>query len=212
MRRILCAATAIMAMSWVTQVNAGTMTAGFKGGVNWGDLSGDNAPDNASMRTGFQGGAFLRSDINPQFGVQGEVLYVQKGVEGDFLTDDLDIHPATYKLDYIDIPIVFVANFPAGDKFGFNVFGGPSFNFNTGATADVEEHGSVDLDNVKGFEFGAVIGAGLAYKLSSMSLIADVRYSLGASSISDDIDGESIDVKNRGIGLMAGLSFPLGAK
>jgi hypothetical protein len=202
----------MVAMVSVARVDAATWTAGAKGGVNWGDLGGDNAPENTSARAGFQGGAFARCNPTEQFGVQAEILYVQKGAEGDFLTEDLDIHPATYKLDYIDIPIVFVANFPAGDKLGFNVFGGPSFNFNTGATADVEEHGTIDLNNVKSFEFGAVIGAGLAYELSSMSLIADVRYSLGASPVVDDVGGQSVDAKNRGIGLMAGLSFPLGGK
>jgi hypothetical protein len=39
-----------------------------------------------------------------------------------------------------------------------------------------------------------------------------VRYGIGATSILKEIEGVSFDVKNRGIGIMAGLAFPLGGK
>lgn len=186
--------------------------AGFKGGVNLGDFSGDDAPDNSSTRTGFSGGAFYGIGINEQFGVRGEVNYVQKGSEGAVQTEDGDIHDGTYKLDYVEIPLLFVADFPAGDKFAFSIFAGPTFAFNTTAEVEVPAHNATEsLDNIKGFEFGAAIGGGIEYMLSSFSIIADLRYSLGASSVADDA-GESIDIKNTGIGVMAGVKFPLGGK
>jgi hypothetical protein len=187
--------------------------AGVKGGVNMGDFSGDDTPGNSSTRTGFSGGAFYGIGINDQFGVRGELNYVQKGAEGAVQTEDGDTHDGTYKLDYVEIPVLFLADFPAGEKFAFSIFAGPTFAFNTTAEVEVPAHNETEkLDNVKGFEFGAAVGGGIEYMLSSFSIIADLRYSLGASSVSDDVDGVSIDVKNTGIGIMAGVKFPLGAK
>jgi Outer membrane protein beta-barrel domain len=211
MRRLLVAVCAIAALAFAPQAHAAKITGGLKAGGNFGDLGGSDAPDNPKMRSAFQGGGFLEGQINERLGLRGEVLYVQKGVEGDYLTDDGDIHTALYKLDYVDIPVVFVTNFPAGGKFAFTVFAGPSFNFNLSAKAAVEER-TIDLENVKSFEFGAVIGGGATYALSKFSLLADVRYSMGATSVSDDVQGQSVDVKNRGIGVMGGISFPIGAQ
>jgi len=211
MKRILAAAMIVALAGVATQANATGLYGGFKGGVNFGDINGDNAPDNTSMRTGFLGGVFIGNPINEQFGLRAEVLYAQKGVKGDVEVNNTTVE-GTYKLDYIDIPLEFVVNFAAGDKMGFNIFAGPSFNFNTSAKVDAGQYGEGDIDNIKGFEFGAVIGAGLSYMFSSASFIVDARYSLGATSASDDIDGQSVDVKNAGIGIMAGFSFPLGSK
>ena len=42
-----------------------------------------------------------------------------------------------------------------------------------------------------------------------MSLMLEGRYYMGATNV---IDVDPSDVKNRGIGIMAGVEFPLGAK
>jgi len=209
-RVILCGM--ILAPVLAGPAGAGTMYVGVKGGVNMGDLGGDDAPTHTSMRTGFTGGAFLGSDLNEQFGVRGEVLYVQKGVEGDITTMDGDVHPGKANVDYIDVPILLDARFPAGDKLGFDVFAGPSFNFNLKSEVTTEDGLEDRKDQTKSFEFGAAIGAGVRYVLSSVSIVADVRYSLGASTLSEDVEGQSVDVKNRGIGVCAGLSFPMGGR
>ncbi|HEU4364890.1 MAG TPA: porin family protein [Candidatus Krumholzibacteria bacterium] len=183
--------------------------AGFKGGVNMADVSGDDVEalvGDTEMRNGFSGGAFFGVGIGEQFGVQIEGLYVMKGAKADDAGTEV-----TLKTDYIEFPILFVAKLPAGDKLNFNLFGGPTLGFNI--KAEVEEGGvTTDIkDDTKSFEFGAAIGAGFEYMLESFSIIADVRYSLGASSILEDVGGESIDAKNRGIGIMAGVSFPIGS-
>lgn len=196
-----------------TNADAKKMYGGIKGGVNMADLSADeDAIGNTSMRNGFSGGGFLGCDMNPQFGARAEVLYVMKGAKGDITTMDGDVHEGTVSLDYIDVPVLFVANISGGDKLGFNIFAGPSFNFNLKSEIDTEDGLEDRKDSTKSFEFGAVIGGGFEYMLSSFSLLADVRYSMGASSIVEDVEGLSIDVKNRGIGIMAGLKFGLGGE
>ncbi|HXV14507.1 MAG TPA: hypothetical protein VEC56_09915, partial [Candidatus Krumholzibacteria bacterium] len=79
--------------------------------------------------------------------------------------------------------------------------------FNLSAEAEDKDHGETfDLD-VETFEFGATFGGGIEYTMSSMSIIGDFRFALGATSISDEFDG-----KNSGVGMMVGVKFPLGAR
>jgi len=186
--------------------------AGFKGGVNIAELGGDDASENSSSRTGFDGGLFYGVDFSDAFGGRIEGLYVMKGGEGEFvIPGDDHAHESIIKLDYIEIPVLFQANFPAGEKLAFNLFAGPTFAFNIGAEVEVPGHNEVvDIsDNVESFEFGAAVGGGAEYKVSSMWIVFDVRYSMGASNV---VDAADADVKTRGIGIMAGLKFPLGAQ
>jgi hypothetical protein len=213
MKPYLSFACAALALALAAPTHAETITAGIEAGGMFADFGGDDAPDNLSTRNAFMGGGFVTYPINVRLGVRGEVLYVQKGAEGDFLTDDGDIHTALYKLDYVDIPVLFTGNFPAGSsKFAFEVLAGPSFNFNLSAKAAVEEHGTLELANVKSFELGAVVGVGVLYALEKVSLVGDARYSMSVTSFSDDVAGQSVDVKNQGFGIMGGIAFPLGAE
>lgn len=209
MKQLLTVVCAVVLVVLSAQAQAGTITGGLKAGANFGDFAGDDKPENLTTRNAFQGGGFVQFPISQRLGVRGEILYAQKGAEGDIVVEDGDTHTALYKLDYVDVPVLFIANFPAGDsKFGFNVFAGPSFNFNISAKAAIEEHGTEDLDNVEGFELGAVVGAGATYALSKFSLLADVRYAMGITSWSDDVG----DTTNSGIGVMGGVMFPIGAE
>lgn len=211
MKKFIAIACVMLCVGFAASANAAKWSAGVKGGINIANLSGDDAEDTSS-RTGFIGGAFAQADVSDEFGFRLEALYVMKGATEsvDSLVTPID---ATFKLDYVEFPLLFVFNLASSEKVGLNIFGGPTFAFNMGADLEVEGIGSEDIgDFVKGFEFGAAIGAGIEYKLTSMSLTFDARYSLGASTIAEDNEftGESADVKNRGIGLMAGLKFPLG--
>jgi hypothetical protein len=185
--------------------------AGVKGGINMADFSGDDAPDNTDTRNAFTGGAFFGWGINEQFGVQIEGLYVSKGATGkdDSFGEPVD---ATLKLDYVEFPILFAVRFPAGDKLAFDVFAGPTLGFNI--KAEYEAGGvTEDLkDETESFEFGAAIGGGLYYMMESFSILADVRYAMGATTTQKDFEGESYDVKNKGIGIMVGVAFPIGSK
>jgi Outer membrane protein beta-barrel domain len=204
---ILCAiALCVLAGS----AAAREMYAGVKGGVNIASLSGDTA-DNLDSKNGFIGGAFYGVNFSDGFGGRLEALYVMGGAEGEFVVPGEDHgHESTVTLDYVQFPLLFVVNVPASEKVVFNFALGPTFSFNTTAEVEDHEHGeTVDISgSVNGFEFGGLIGGGVAYKLSSMSLLLDARYSMGATNV---VDAEPSDVKNRGIGVMAGLSFPLGS-
>jgi len=199
---LLCAA---MLVGSLGDAEAGTKYFGVKGGVNIADMTGNDA-EGLGSRNGFIGGAFFGVDFAEGFGVRIDGLYVQKGAEGPFPTDDGDIHNTVFKLDYIEFPVLFTVGFPAGENFAVNLVAGPTFGFNTTAEAEIEEHGTEEVAGAESFEFGAAFGGGLEYILSSFSIIADVRYAIGATSIVEDVDA-----KNAGVGVMLGVKFPLGA-
>lgn len=218
MRKFVAVLSAVALIGFASQASAQGMYAGIKGGVNFGNVGGDDAPDDTSMRTGFQGGLFIGKDVSEAFGFRAEALWVQKGAKADEdFGPGIGVVEVTYKADYVDIPVFFVYHLPAGESVTIDLFAGPSFNFNISAEAEADGGESEDIDNVESFEFGAAIGAGIAKKMASgKSIGLDVRYSLGATSIFSEVDlpgggTADVDVKNSGIGLMAFFQVPLGS-
>jgi hypothetical protein len=140
------------------------------------------------------GGAFYGIDFTPDFGARIEALYVMGGAEGLYETPDGDTHESVVSLDYVQFPLLFVVKIPTSEKIVFNLALGPTFSFNTTAEVDIPEHGeTLDISNtVNSFEFGALIGGGVEYALSSMSILLDVRYSAGATNV---IDAGPSDIK-----------------
>jgi opacity protein-like surface antigen len=214
MKRLLSILTVIALVSFAAQAQAAGMYAGVKGGVNIANVGGDDAGDTSS-RTGFQGGLFIGKHVNDQFGFRVEGLYVQKGAKADVEVTPGNTVEVTSKLDYIEFPILFVYDLTHSETMGFNLFAGPTLGFNMTAKAEADGGESTDIDNIKSFEFGAAIGAGLEKKMASGKAIGlDVRYSLGATSILEDVTVGSTttspSIKNHGIGIMASFSVPIG--
>lgn len=203
MKRTLLTLSAIALVAFAATANAAGLYGGVKAGANFANMSDI---DDSSMRTGFQGGLFVGKDVNPQFGFRVEGLYVQKGAKVDVTTPAAG--EVTYKLDYIEFPILFVYNLSNSETMGFNLFAGPTLGFNM--SAKIED---TDVkDDTESFEFGAAIGAGLAKKMASGKAITlDARYSLGATGVGKDVPDNVDNPKNRGIGIMIGLQMPLGS-
>lgn len=206
-RATLATAATLIACS-VQTAAAVTSAFGFKAGVNFAEFTGDINLNEANARAGVMGGAFIQHAINPQTAIRFEALWASKGT--DFSNTDPD--DSSVELDYIEFPILFVVDFRPEEPVAFHAFLGPTFGFITSAKA-VEDGLSRDLDDyVEHYEFGIAIGLGFEYVLSPMSIVLDGRYSSGFTHVIQDLtDGNSIDVNNRGIGVMAGLAFPLGA-
>jgi hypothetical protein len=187
--------------------------------------------DIGDMKLGFVGGAYATAHINERFGVRLEALYFKKGGEGDnsgqlFVYDEFDILMGvidvsgknTVTLDYFEIPLLAVFSFPAGATTTFDVFAGPALAFKTAAefetevTLSVEGYSqtateTVDIgDEVNGTDFGGVLGAGLTFNLTTVSLFAEARWTFGFTNVPEDDDA---DFKNSAFGFMVGLGIPL---
>jgi hypothetical protein len=204
---------------------------GLKAGVSAAKLSGDDTKysyevdaDNyekgefTDMKLGFVGGAFATAHVNKQFGVRLEALYFQKGGEGTAEGKDGGVAftaDQTITLDYFEIPLLAVLSFPAGTSGTFDIFAGPAIAFNVTAKSKYEwtrggESGTeeADLEDVKGTDFGGVLGVGFTLGMDSMNLFADARWEMGFTTI-DDSEAEA-DIKNNAFAFMIGVGFPLG--
>jgi opacity protein-like surface antigen len=190
---------------------------GVKGGVAMQKLGGDDVEsDEVESRTGFVGGAYYQTDFSPNVGVRVELLYFMKGATGDSASVDV-----TFKFDYIELPVLLMANIPVGDTGRFSVFGGPTVGYNVAADLEASSGGlslSGDLDDaIADFEFGLTFGAGLSFDVGSVIVGVDGRYGLGLTTVADDdfaeeFGVEDADVTNEGFAFMASIGFPIGSK
>jgi len=213
---------------WTDAIAQTTWEIGLKAGMGGAKLTGDDVKsftffvdelnyvegDVEDMKMGFVGGGYATAHFAKQFGVRLEALYVQKGGTGD-LTGEFDGFPfqveMSFKLDYIEFPLLAVVSFPAGTSGTFDLFAGPAVAFNLNAELEVEAEGqsaSEDIENASSTDFGGVVGAGFTLALTSVNLFADARWEWGFTNIVDsDLDA---DIKNNAFGFMIGVGFPLG--
>jgi opacity protein-like surface antigen len=218
----------LVLMTFATLASAQvTWSAGVKGGINLSTPTGDDAKlvavdseanvfesDIDGYRTGFLGGGFVTAKIHENFGVRLEALFAQKGGKGE-LTDAPHTQDYQLKVDYVEIPLLAIAMFPAHDKATVHASVGPTISFNTNAKEiwvfDGEE-GELDIDEItKSTDFGITLGAGIDVKVHErVTVIIDARYNRGLTKVQTDGDGQDIDIKNSAFGIMAGLSFPFG--
>lgn len=163
-------------------VNAQDFHFGAKAGVNFSTFVGDGA-DGADGRTNFHVGAVGNVKISDVFAVQPEILFSAQGAE--FTEEGTTVE---FKYNYINVPIL--ADFTVTDGLSFQA--GPQFGF---LINDEAEAGgvTVDLDDLgidsKGFDFGAAVGA--QYRLPSIDLFFQARYTFGLSEIADDADSQN---------------------
>jgi hypothetical protein len=213
---------------WTDAIAQTTWEIGLKAGMGAAKLTGDDVTsftfyldesnyvqgDVGDMRMGFVGGGYATAHFNKQFGLRLEALYVQKGGKGD-LAGEIDGLPfeieMTFKLDYIELPLLAVVSFPAGASGTFDIFAGPALAFNLSAELEAEAAGqsaSEDIENASSTDFGGVVGAGFTLALTSVDIFADARWEWGFTNIVDS-DLEA-DIKNSAFGFMIGVGFPLG--
>jgi hypothetical protein len=176
---------------------------GVKGGINFANVNfeGEDADVNFDSRTGFVGGLFVVVPSNNQFALQAEALYSQKGAkveEGGFTS--------TIKLDFLDVPVLARFSTPATNGSSFHVFAGPSFGFKLSAEAESSFEGEEDSDDlddeVKSFDLGLVLGAGVEFG----RFLIDGRYTWGMTDLNND-DTEDVKAKTRTFSIMAGFRF-----
>ncbi|MBT8259478.1 MAG: PorT family protein [Bacteroidia bacterium] len=161
---------------------------GLKAGLNLATITGDET-DDLSSRFAFHAGGVVNFGISDKFSVQPEVLYSAQGFDfegSDFGFDGMD---GTFKMDYINIPVL--AQYEVAD--GFSLEAGPQIGFMVSAKAEVESV-EVDVDEFfKSTDFSGVVGAN--YALAN-GLNFDARYAFGLSDIWDIPEADDVSNKN----------------
>jgi Outer membrane protein beta-barrel domain len=196
-----------MALPIAAQSTAGPLRVGVMAGLNSATLGGSDA-DDADRKNGLLAGVYLVKPLTSSIALRPELLYSQKGAETSF--DDEDFSgKVKFKLDYIDIPVLLQFEPTGGGDVRPHLFLGPSFGFKasckiegtgSGVSASVDcEDSDIDL---KSFDVGGVVGAGLSFPLGGVRAALGARYQHGFS----DLESGS-SVKNRVLSLHIGLEF-----
>lgn len=175
MRKLLL--SAFILLGTITTINAQSF--GIKAGVNFANLSGDDA-DGFDGLTSFHVGAVAELKVFENLSLQPELLF---STQGATINDD------EYKLNYLALPVM--AKFYLNDKL--SVLAGPTFGVLVSETDDVNPN------DTNTFDFG--LAGGLEYKIVG-GLFAHARYGVGLSEIS-----ENSDIKNSLFQISLGYMF-----
>jgi hypothetical protein len=176
---------------------------GVKGGISMANFYGDDV-ENTSIKIGAAGGAFVTAHITEMFGVRLEGLYMQKGAKGEYEDTTGTTVEEKAKFDYIEIPLLGVASFEAGEKMMINVFAGPALGILVSAKWEDEDV----KDFTKSMDFGVTGGAGFTYAMEAFTILLEGRFTLGLMNTDDSED--ACDCKNMNFAVMGGFSIPFG--
>jgi hypothetical protein len=198
-----------VSLLFVLAVNTGTFAQlkfGAKAGLNIANIGGDDA-DNTDSKIGLVLGGLMSYQFSDMFAVQPEVLYTMKGA-----TDEGGGTEYTLSLNYIEIPVLlkFLIPIQGSGSIVPAIYAGPSIAFNVSAESESESQGrttTTDLDDwVSSVDFGLAFGGSIAFDIGSANQIgADVRYTLGLSSVEDA--GLDADIKNNVFSITAFFIF-----
>ena len=196
---ILVTILAVAAAPTFAQSN---VTGGVKIGVNFSkltfteeDVEDDETTDS---RTGLVIGGFVDVPITELFSFQPEILYAQKGGKQEIP----GLGDSKFKLDQIQIPLLFKASF-AGTSVRPFVVAGPGFGFVTSAKIDEPDlDEDIDVkDDIASVEITGIIGAGLQFGRG----IVEFRYDHGFTDLDDEDDFS--EAKSKTWSILFGFGF-----
>lgn len=156
----------LLVIFFAAKVQAQSLEAGVKAGINVSTLSAAPNLGDANSTTGFVFGGFVRTSAAGFF-IQPEILFTQR--RGVF-TDDSTKLTVTNTLTYLDVPVLF------GYKLAvFRFSAGPNFQFLMGANQDAPDilkDPNFSKDNFNAASVGIQVGVGV--NLGKINL--DARY------------------------------------
>ena len=186
---------------------------GVTAGVNLSTFDGKGLGP-TSDRRGFIGGLVLVTPFAPSFSTQLEALYAMKGMKSLSSTSG---NYATFKLNYIEVPLMLRGDAPVAMPVKPFAFTGPAFDFRVSCGSDAVASGrttsascdEVEASSSSGLEFrkfdvGWVFGGGLGFDVHDRRVSLTARYEVGLRGITTV--GSS---KNRALSFMASVEAPL---
>jgi len=208
---------AIVALAGITGVQAQNVSFGPVASFNHSWLTGTSQADR-QFNPGFKVGVALTYSINPNWGVGFDAVYANEGFKAENTVANFKSTNHT-NLNYVRVPLKLSYFFGVlGDKFRPKLYIGPSFGFLVGGkskyetqnltTGTIVKSESLSKDNFKGFDMGAMVGAGFNYRIGTSTwLNFDLNYTNGLIDVSKS---ESSWNANRNYGISLGVAFPIG--
>jgi len=173
MKKTILALLAIAALGTSTAV--AQFSVGPKAMLNLANIGGDAEGD---MRIAAAFGGSAEYKLSDKLGLGADVLYSMQGA-----TDEVEVVggsnlDATYRLDYINIPL-YAKFYPVAD-LGLYVAGGLQPSFALTRELEIDGNTTDQADDYKGFDLAIPLGVG--FKLD-MGLAFDARFNLGLTDI-----------------------------
>ncbi len=206
-----------MSLNKIWAISIFTMFSFFPLQAQWevGGLTGFNvasisvnpgsSSEDYSSRMGFGIGLVADRPLTEQLYLHAEPMFLQKGSKLE--TSNFT---GKYKVNYIEIPVMFKYVFQNSASFIPYAMAGPSFGLLTSAKLDIKDGGEQDeKDNTNSFDFGVGFGGGVTYPYENKTFFAEIRYVLGLTNINKESDEST--VKNRGLQVFVGVTFPVGS-
>lgn len=168
----------------------------------------DNKVDGIKIDTksniDLQLGIALDLGITPGFSIQPEVTYLGRSYKAEIV--GLEVKQS---FAYVDVGALAKLRFGVEDPIGAYIGAGPFLNYAlSGKTkaGNTEEKIVFGDTEVKRTDLSVAGALGLTLNFGSIGFYADARYILGLGDIDQDDNSE---VKNRTIGITAGIMVPL---
>jgi hypothetical protein len=182
---------------------------GAQVGYSRADLTGENS-QLVRSRQGALTGVYLHLPMSRMVSARPELNFSLRGgrtvarVQGTETLALVDI-----ELAYLELPVLARLTLPRG-RFRPTVFGGPAAGVQIGCDFGITlptdslrvTCGQEGLTGVRKWDFGWVAGAAAEMHLPRTTLALQGRYSSGFRSVL-----ETVDLKNRGIAVLFGLTF-----
>lgn len=154
---------------------------GLRIGLNVATMSSDSPAFDTESRSGFAiGGVYgLELSKNTPLWLEAGLMYSEKGGKV-YINDD----KITYRMSYLQLPIVVKYNFNIDDDFYIQPFFGGYLALGVGGkTKDYKELESWStFDDMNRFDGGLRLGCGVEYKM----MYAELGYDLGLANIADN--------------------------
>jgi hypothetical protein len=161
------------------------LAAGFKLGPSLSSLETNQFGPVPRSLTTVTGGAFLRLGYGA-YALQPELLATTRGARfrGQGVT--------LLSLDYLELPVLLVAQLPFDFRSRPYVIAGPAFAFETGCTVEITSPAGTSEHDCDGPDFsesrrtadiGAVVGAGLQLPLGPGAVLVEGRYTHGLMNL-----------------------------
>ncbi|MBX2870569.1 MAG: PorT family protein [Saprospiraceae bacterium] len=179
------------------QAKVGAVVANVNNTVNGTEI---DTKSNLDLQIGIG----LELGIIPSFSIQPEVMYLGRSYKADILGQEVSQNFA-----YIDVGALAKLRFGSENPINAYIGAGPFLNYAVSGKikiAGVEDKIDFDQDGIKRTDFSIAAALGLNFNLSDLGFFADVRYILGLGDLDENPDRE---VKNRTIGITAGIMVPL---
>ena len=210
-------------------VSVAQVQVGFRGGVNFGSVSTPAYMKGITSlikpSAGPTGAIFLEIPLSSTFSFRPELAYIQKGFkvsEGvDFNVGGFNIPigaSAAYQTQDIEVPLLLKLNIVDGPVQPY-LIAGPAVSYAAGgrirtrATAIFTTQ-PIDIDlnyggTLNRWDISGVVGAGLAFDAGAGKFFGEVRYEQGFSR-QIQVPVVNINVRNQGLAVSLGYSFPIG--